>query len=345
MISDLPIAAAFALATGRISTRYNGADGGLSTWAKKSWNAARIWSIQRIGIGTLCPIWTGLRDGSPIARIGIALGAGAAFGFAHLGVLQVLQQSGINVDFFCGSSIGGALSLLCAMTGDVNRAIEIAAEVASQNEKIVDITWIPRAALLHGKRHKSAALATWGTSNLADYEKPGFAVAADLVKGERYVFDRGLGSIAACATTSIPGIYPPMLHEGRLLVDGALVSRIPLDLLDRRGCGLKMAVNVIPSPKKKTSGERSACQDLQRRFNQFLGLRHVIAHSWGLLAWWQGALEAQAADIIFEPRTDSGASYDFSSFDEMIEEGRVAAQQKLDVVKRSVASLLAPGAP
>jgi NTE family protein len=278
-------------------------------------------------------------------EIGIALGAGAACGFAHLGVLQVLEEAGIHVDYFCGSSMGGALALLGAMTGSADRTIEIVRDVAGSSDKVVDVTWFPRPALLYGRKSKEIALKTWGNTTLAEFEKPSAAVAADLVRGGRFVFDRGPGSIAARATTAIPGIFPPIPHEGRLLVDGALVSRIPLDLLDGRGCGLKMAINVIPSPEQKSSNVHSDWQQMNQRFNAFLGLRHVIASSWALLAWWQGTSEAQSADIIFEPRTEKQAGYDFSSLDEMITAGRIAAQEKLAVVEKSVATLLKPGAP
>jgi NTE family protein len=241
--------------------------------------------------------------------------------------------------------MGGALALHYAMTGNVSRSIEMVREVSARNDKVVDITWFPRPALLHGKKSKEVARKTWGEITLAEFEKPAAAVAADLVRGDRFVFDRGLGSIAARATTAIPGIYPPIPHEGRLLVDGALVNRIPLDLLDERGCGLKMAVNVIPSPEHKNTTGCTDWQLMNKRFNEFLGLRHVIASSWALLAWWQGTTEAQSADIIFEPRTEKQSGYDFSSLDEMIEAGRIAAREKLAVVEKSVASLLKPGAP
>jgi len=278
-------------------------------------------------------------------EIGIALGAGAALGLAHLGVLAVLEEAGINIDYICGSSMGGAAALLYAKSGSVQEAIELSRDIVGGNDRVIDVAWFPRSSLLAGKKHEQAAVGVYGTMQIAELEKPAAAVAADLVRGERFVFEQGPAAIAARATTAIPGIFPPVSYDGRLLVDGALVSRIPMDLLIRRRCGLKLAVNVIPAlGKEMPDGDWSHAR-LQKQFNRLLGLRYVIANSWQLLGWWQGAWEAEGADVLFEPLTDHCSGFDFGSINDLIEAGRAAAREKLDMTRRSVAELLKPGAP
>jgi NTE family protein len=276
---------------------------------------------------------------------GIALGAGGTCGLAHLGVLQVLEEAGVTVDYLCGTSMGGAVALIYAKTASAAESIEMARDLAGSNETVVDVTWLPRSGLLAGGKARRVALGLWGDVAFAEFAKPAAAIVADLVAGDRFVFERGSAAIAARATTAIPGIFPPIFHEGRILVDGALINRIPLDLLDRRRCGLKMAVNVIPSPAERGAAAAVRRRQMKDRFGRLLGLRHVLASSWELLGWWHGAVEAQHADVILEPRTDTASGHDFGAIDEMIEAGRKAARDKLPLIGRLLESLLKPGVP
>jgi len=280
-------------------------------------------------------------------EIGICMSSGAAGGFAHLGVLQVLEEAGVPIDYLCGTSMGGAVALICAKTGNATRSIEISRDLVSRSQKIVDVALLPRSALLAGKKAGRIVDSLLGDATFAELEKPTAVVASDLVNGERFVFERGPAAIAVLATTAIPGIFPPVSCDGRMLVDGAVVSRIPLDLLDWRRCGLKIAVNVMTEPGKSADRQDLRHRQMKERFESFLGLRHVIASSWELQGWCHGTAETQYADIVLAPRlyNDQVSGYNFSAFNEMIEAGRKAAEEKLDFILKSVASLLNTGVP
>jgi NTE family protein len=278
-------------------------------------------------------------------EIGIALSAGAASGFAHLGVLEVLEEAGVGVDFLVGASMGGAVALAYANYASARESIDRSRELVGSNKKVMDVSWFPRSSLLAGKKHHRVALGLFGTKQIAELEKPAAAIAADLARGEPFVFDEGPAGLAARATTAIPGIFPPIAHQGRLLVDGALVSRIPVGLLSRRRCGLKLAVNVVSTLENRTPEIQSDHGRMKKQFDSILGLRYVIAGSWQLLGSSQSAFETQEANILIEPRTERFSGYDFGSFDRMVEAGRTAAREKLDTILRSVESLLKPGAP
>jgi predicted acylesterase/phospholipase RssA/CRP-like cAMP-binding protein len=278
-------------------------------------------------------------------EVGIAMSSGAACGFGHLGVLQVLEEAGITVDYLCGSSMGGAAALIYAKTGSVTQTLEMSRDLLSGNMQVVDVSWWPKSSLLAGKKLGRIIDDLWGNTTFAEFEKPAAAVAADLVKGERFVFERGSGAVAVRATTAIPGIFPPISCDGRMLVDGALVSHIPLDLLERRRCGLKIAVIVTTAPGK-SAGQEDICHgQMEKKFERLLGLRHVISSSWELQSLWRGSAEALNADIVLFPRASQASGFDFSALSEMIEAGRKAAEEKLDFVQKSLASLLKPGVP
>jgi NTE family protein len=272
-------------------------------------------------------------------EIGIAMGAGSASGFAHLGVLQVLEDAGVVVDYACGSSMGGVVALVHARLGNARVTTDRFRELVGSNDKLRDFAWLPRSAILRGKKRRRAAKAAMGDDALAQLRRPVAVVAADLVRGERFVFEDGPGDVAMLATSALPGIFPPVPYDGRMLVDGGLVSRVPVDLLERRRCGLKIAVNVVPAP----ATTEDEFPRLSSAFFRYFGLTNVIASSWGLLAWWQGAAEASQAEVLLEPRRGRYSGYDFDAIEAMIEAGREAALDKLDMIRALASNLLTPG--
>ena len=278
-------------------------------------------------------------------EVAIAMGAGAARGFAHLGVLQVLDEAGVPIDYACGTSMGGAVALTYAQYGNAVAATDVVRSVAGSNDKVIDLAWVPGASILRGRKVRRFVDRLLGQASFDRFEIPAAVVAADLVHGERHVFDRGPAAVALLATTAIPGLFPPVRHAGCILVDGAVVNRIPFDLMHRRRCGLKIAVNVIPSAAQRGAQATQRAQGLADSFDRFMGLRHVIAGSWELLAWWHGAAEAHAADFLIEPATDADSAYAFGSIDRMVEAGRAAARDKSAAIARSVAEMMRPGVP
>lgn len=276
--------------------------------------------------------------------IGIAMGAGAALGFAHLGVLEVLDAAGIPIDTVCGTSMGGAVALAYARYGNALTAAQAAREHIGRNRKVIDLTWFPRGAMLRGNKVRRATEQIFGERTLDQLGLPCAVVAADLVRRERCVFDTGSAALAARATVAIPGLFPAVEHGGRILVDGALVSRIPVGLLNPHRCGLKVAINVIPSAAQRGADLEGRRRSLADRSQRFLGLRHLIGESWEMLGWWHGAVDAQCADVLIEPATE-GPGYDFGSIDRMIAAGRAAALAKLPEIRRLADRMMRPGVP
>ena len=276
-----------------------------------------------------------------IARrtIGIALGAGAARGFAHIGVLGVLDAAGIPIDCLSGSSMGGIVALLYAMSGSADGTYDLARLTLGSNKMIRDISIFPRLALFRGRKVRRNAQRISAGKYLPDLTRPAIAVAADLITGQRVVLDRGLVASALVATAAIPGVLPPLKYAERWLVDGALVSRVPVDLLDRWRCGLKIAVNVDIEVNAEAAQVHA---ELRRAMNGLFGLPSVIARSWELLGVSHGAAESQRADIVVNPGMQSQSGYDFGAIDSFISAGRAAAERELPDILDAVKKLLSP---
>ena len=276
-----------------------------------------------------------------IARrtIGIALSAGSARGFAHIGVLGVLDAAGVSVDCLSGSSMGGIVALLYAMSGSADGAYGLARSTLGSNEMIRDVSIFPRSALLRGRKVRRSAERVSTGKYFPDLTRPALVVTADLVTGQRIVLDRGRVASALVATAAIPGVLPPVKTADYWLVDGALVSRVPVDLLARWRCGLKIAVNVVSDAKVEGTDLHA---ELRRAMNGLFGLGRVITRSWELLGASQGAAEAQAADIVVRPHTHLLSGHDFGAIESFISEGRTAAERELPDILDAVRTLVRP---
>ncbi|MFT4582964.1 MAG: NTE family protein [Gammaproteobacteria bacterium] len=265
-------------------------------------------------------------------EVGIAMSSGAARGFAHLGVLDVFEQHGIPIDTLCGCSMGGIVALTVARTGNVSDAIAQVRQQLGANKKVRDPSFFPRGSLFRGRKVAAAAEATFGDCTFADLEFPTAVVAADLIRGERVVINRGPVAPAILATSAIPGFYPPIANKRRLMVDGGVVSRVPVDILDYRRCGLRIAINVLQhSGRDKhdivTDVQQSGSQSIKR-----LGLKAILGSSWELLGSSGSSNEALQADIVINPRTPHHAGYNFDQFENLVDAGRAAGNERIEAV-------------
>jgi NTE family protein len=277
-------------------------------------------------------------------EVGVAMSVGAAAGFAHLGSLQVLEDCGVPIDFLCGSSMGGVVALGFAQLRAASKTTDALCTLGAAFARSRGLQVVPRSALVSTQRMREIAREMFGAIHFAELGLPAAVVAADLVAGERVILDRGPVAEAARATIAIPGIFPPVRLGHRVLVDGGLVTRVPLDLLARRRCGLRIASIVLPQrPVPRELAEEA--ERLERRLDQPFGLRAALGASWRMLGWWDSASQAGKADLFVRIPTPVGEGYDFAAGRRMAELGRRAALEQVDGIRDAVRRLLAPGAP
>ncbi|GGE16673.1 esterase [Marinithermofilum abyssi] len=176
-------------------------------------------------------------------RVGLALGSGGARGIAHIGVLKVLQQHEIPVDFVAGSSIGSLVGVLYANGLDLDMLEQLATHL--RRKHWLDLT-VPKRGFVLGEKIKEMIRLLTQNKALEQLNIPTAVVATDLVKGERVVFTSGPIDIAVRASISIPGIFEPVEWEGRTLVDGGVIDRIPITVVRDMGADIVIAVDVVP---------------------------------------------------------------------------------------------------
>jgi hypothetical protein len=125
-------------------------------------------------------------------------------------------------------------------------------------------------------------------------------------------------------------------------VDGALVARIPLDLLPPWRSGLRIAVNVLPAPGESSVWAEEG-RTLRKRIQSLFGFREVLSRSWNHLGWNHGARDAAEADVLLEPRTHEHSGIDFATaWEPMVEAGREAVREHASELRAAAAELFEP---
>ncbi len=174
---------------------------------------------------------------------GVVLSGGGARGFAHIGVLRLLEELGQPVDTIGGTSIGALLGALYALHGDASALTEIAASL-SRNRRILDYT-LPLASLFRSKKLGALLEELYGSTRIEELPLPFFAVSTDLTRARVVVHYEGKLIDAVRRSISIPGIFYPVVRHGRIFVDGGIMNNLPTDVMTGRpGIGYVTASDV-----------------------------------------------------------------------------------------------------
>ncbi len=176
-------------------------------------------------------------------KLGIALGSGASRGWAHIGVLNAIDDAGITIDYLSGSSIGALVGAVYA-NGELDELERFAREITWKTVALYfDITF-PGSGLISGKKIFKMLSGYFGKKKIGELSIPYCAVAADVVTGEEIRIDSGNLSDAVRSSISIPGIFAPYKYQQRFLVDGGIVNPVPVNVLKDMGADIVIAVDL-----------------------------------------------------------------------------------------------------
>lgn len=176
-------------------------------------------------------------------KIGLALGSGGIRGLAHVGVLKVLIENNIPIDYIAGSSIGAWIGALYALFQDIKILEEFT--LGKRHKKLLSFLDVSfSGGLIKGKKIEKL-LNTWlNNSEFKDLKIPLNIVASDLIKAEPYIFKSGPLAFATHASMAIPAFFKPIAWEGKILVDGGLTNPVPDDVVKKMGANIVIAVNL-----------------------------------------------------------------------------------------------------
>ncbi len=247
-------------------------------------------------------------------KVGLALGSGAFRGLAHIGLLDVFEKEGIPIDLIAGTSIG-------SLVGAVYAAGRSPAEMEAYACDLKEIQYydigIPRRGFLAGKRLQSLIEEITGRKTFQDTRIPFAAVACDFETMEQVVLRDGFLHEAVRASVSIPAVFVPVEMDGRVLVDGGLLNRVPADVCRSMGADVVIGVDV------GYRGQRMKTNNI---------LEHVV-HMIDIYEWQVAQQRVSEADIIITPNVlDIDPVRLGSRAAECVERGRTAAREALPKV-------------
>ncbi|HZG61202.1 MAG TPA: patatin-like phospholipase family protein [Anoxybacillus sp.] len=251
-------------------------------------------------------------------KIGLALGSGGARGFAHLGVIKVLEEENIPIDLIAGSSMGALVASLYASGLGIERLYKLAK--AFKRNDYIDLT-VPKMGLISGRRIKEFIRLLTKGKRIEDLHIPIGIVATDLQKCEKVVFRTGLIADAVRASISIPGIFVPEQIDGRLLVDGGVIDRIPVSVAREMGADIVIAVDVS---HVKVNEEISSIFD-------------VILQSIDILQDELVRHREFASDVMIRPHVQQFSSRAFTHTEEIIAIGEEETRKQLTKIHEAIA--------
>ena len=274
-------------------------------------------------------------SGTPI---GLVLGGGGARGFAHIGVIRALAEAGIPVDVVCGVSMGAILAAHCAMGFDYEAILRMARKDIAQNKFKRDVT-VPVVSLNSGRRFRSALRSFYGETRIEDLWLNYFAVSCNLSRGEVVTHQRGSLWRAVNASNAIPGVLPPALQRGDLLVDGGIVNNLPGDILRGLWGGPLVVVNVSPSTELTVDASwdemPSPWKVLWHRISPFHKRLSVPAISSVMIRTLMVGSRRKAedvkaiADCYLQPPLDHFRMDDYLKIDEIVDVGYQHAKKRI----------------
>ena len=181
----------------------------------------------------------------PKPKIALVLGGGAARGFAHVGVIRALEQEKIPIDMVVGTSVGGLIGAIYA--ADLSSFDLEWTAFQLEKDDLFDfgvMNAVTGMGFAKGDKLEAWVKTHIKTKNIESLKIPFAAVATDLNWGYKVVLDSGSVARAIRASAAIPGVFEPVSHQGKILVDGGVVDNIPISVAKAKGADLVIAVDI-----------------------------------------------------------------------------------------------------
>ncbi len=248
-------------------------------------------------------------------RLGLALGAGTARGFAHVGVLKVLEAQGIPVGLVVGTSVGSLVGCMYAFGYPVYEIQKMA--MALERADVVDLI-VPDNGFVRGEKLEAYVNRMVRDVPMEEFPIPFHAVATDIAAGREKVFSSGNAGAAVRASCAIPGIFQPVKIEGSTCLDGGLVSPVPVDAARGLGADAVVAVDISGGVDGTVPGS----------------ILDTLIQSASIMYAKIAEVQDARADIVIRPQVGHIFAGDFTKRHEAILEGEKAALEALPEIRK-----------
>jgi NTE family protein len=299
--------------------------------------SSRGWGLRGLGLAMVLSLVAGCATSppGPVApvlaapteagkkpvRIGLALGGGAARGFAHVGVIAVLEEAGLRPNLVVGTSAGSLVAALYA-SGKTSAQLQ---QTALNMEEVAITDWM--LPIFGRGMFRGDALARYVNDLVSNRLMENMAiplgiVATDLNSGQAVLFQRGDTGTAVRASSAVPAVFVPVKINGREYVDGGLVSPVPVRFARQMGADVVIAVDISSPPEANPAGDT-----LQ-----------ILLQTFAIMGKSINQYELKDADVVIRPSLAGLKSADFSARQRAIDSGRAAMLAALPQLKAKLES-------
>jgi len=272
--------------------------------------------------------------------IGVVFGGGGARGLAHIGVIRALGEAGVPIDMIGGTSMGAVIAGALGMGLDWKQILEVSRTGWLKYKPHKEYT-LPFISLIRTRVLDRWAREVYGDTNIEDMWLNFYCVSCNLTTSETVILERGPLWKAVRASSSLPGVFVPILREGNVFVDGAIVNNLPGDVMRKRSCQKVIVVDVgsestfafqiaeFPSPWQYLW---NGVLPFRRRL-EAPNIAAVLMRATEVGSHQKTDEVRRDADLCLRPPIDSFGVLEFESIDRIVETGYRYAREKLEQIK------------
>lgn len=266
-----------------------------------------------------CTTFPGVQESGTRPKIALVLGGGAARGFAHVGVIRILEREKIPIDLIVGTSVG---SLIGAIYADARSSFDLEFTAFKlEKDDIFDFSvFSSTTGPVKGDRLEEFVLKKLSKANIEELAVPFAAVATNLNTGRQVVLDKGSIAKAVRASSAIPGVFTPVVYQNATLVDGGVVNNVPVDVARAKGADLVIAVNI---------GKNVVNWNVTNIVDITLQAVNIMSSE-------ISTFKMRDADILIEPNVGAVAMMDFTQKEYCIRAGIEATEKAIPEIKKKI---------
>ncbi|MFH1772146.1 MAG: patatin-like phospholipase family protein [Candidatus Omnitrophota bacterium] len=258
--------------------------------------------------------------------IGLALGSGGAYGFAHIGVLEVFKEKNIHIDVVCGSSVGAPVAALWALGYTITDIERLMKEFCNYIKAFpLGGIFFPFRGIIRANRMERICKKIFKNKTFYDVQHTLKIIAFDFLRRESVVLDEGPIYKAVAASCAMPGIFEPIAINRGIFLDGGILDPLPTKALLNYGVNKIMAVNITPS--------REEALTVYKKRSSL----HIFDFIFGSIETMQREFISRAvklADVVIHPYTEGLGWLEFDRFKDFIKRGKEAAHEKLPAIEK-----------
>ena len=254
-------------------------------------------------------------------KVGLALGSGGSLGLSHIGVIKVLKENNIPIDYIAGSSIGALIGAYYALNPNIKKLENTAVSVSRwELIKLIDVN-IPKTSLISGNKIRKFIKELIEDKSFSDTKIPLKIIATDLESGKEIIIDKGNLIDAIMASISIPGVFPPVRLKEGLLIDGGVINPTPTNVVKEMGSDVVIGVDLTMESKAEFKNPN---------------IFQTLMRSYEILRTQSTKFNIDGKDnnlLIIKPDTTKLKSFKYHEIQKFIEEGERVAKEALPKIR------------